>query len=286
MTQISLFLTLHTVDFSNLYSNYYQPTFFNSSQQATTTSALYENDTQPQYNNCYVLDDNADMQNGGGGGGRSSADYVVDHVDDYELGNGRKRTYSGGEDMYGAPKVMRQQAAATSVHDPQQQQQQQQVKQEKDQGYSKGKVQQSLLKGPPGKKIIKQEKDQFAKYEMSVPDIHVPAQTSPSSSTGSGKSFYSKDDLFTDEVPNELFGDDANTLLTNDDTPLLTSANIDLNAGLNFDPNTMTLIPGGGGKLETPSTSKDQQQLVPSDMQVTKFNGKSNATDINKLTSQ
>lgn len=233
---------MFTVDFSNLYSNYYQPTFFNTTSPQATTPTLYDNVNQPQYNNCYVLDDESsgEIHNG-----RKSTDYVVDHVDDYDLGQTspttattggsdliddvsaqqRKRSYSGGEEAYGH-KIMRQQTGATSVHDAQQQQQQmsmgaQRVKLEKDLGYGKGKLppQQSLLKGQTTgqKKVIKQEKDSYGKYEMSVPDIaiNVPAQqasTSPSSSTGSGKSFYSKDDLFTDEVPNELFGEDANTV--------------------------------------------------------------------------
>lgn len=233
---ISIFLHnyLFTVDFSNLYSNYYQPTLFNTSPQATTNPTLYDHANQPQYNNCYVLDDESsgEMHNGG-----KSADYVVDHADDYDLGQAspaaglddvsgqRKRAYSGGKDAAygGANKVIRQQTGATSVHDAQQMSVGAQgVKTEKDLGYGKGKLppQQSLLKGPAtpatNKKVIKQEKDSFSKYEMSVPDITInaPAQvsSSPSSSTGSGKSFYSKDDLFTDEVPNELFGEDANTV--------------------------------------------------------------------------
>ncbi|XP_063703242.1 heat shock factor protein isoform X2 [Culicoides brevitarsis] len=281
-------------DFSNLYSNYYQP------QATTSSSALYDNYTQPQYNNCYVLDDevSGDMHNGG----RKSADYVVDHADDYELGeipngqNGRKRTYSGAEEVYagGAPKVVRQQAGATSVYDAQQTQQRVKTEKADSQAYSsgsKGKTvpqQQSLLKGTSqGKKLIKQEKDQFAKYEMSVPDIVIPAQqtsTSPSSSTGSGKSFYSKDDLFTDEMPNELFGDDANTLLTTDETPLLGAGNVDLNSAITYNPNTMVVIPG---RAETPGTSNGQQVVLSdgSNMQVTKFNGKSNNNDISKLMS-
>lgn len=218
-----LYFSPCTVDISNLYSNYYQPTIFNASTQ-DSTSTLSDIVNQPQYNNCYVLDgeSNEDINNG-----RKSTDYLVDHVDDYDLGemspNGatRKRSYSGGEDVYaGAPKLMRQQTGATSVGGNRMPISGQGVKIEKDFEYGKGKLlpQQSLLKGPGSNKtVIKQEKDHFAKYEMSVPDIatNVPAQksTSPSSSTGSGKSFYSKDDLFTDEVPNELFGEDANTVI-------------------------------------------------------------------------
>lgn len=219
-----LYFSPYTVDISSLYSNYYQPTLFNASPQEPT-STFSDNVNQPQYNNCYVLDDesNGDINNG-----RKSTDYVVDHADDYELGDmpqngiGRKRAYSGGEDLYtgGAPKVVRQQPGATSVHDTQQMPMgTQQVKVEKDMYGGKGTFipQKSLLKGAGGnKKVIKQEKEHFGKYEMSVPDnsVAVPLQTStsPSSSTGSGKSFYSKDDLFSDEVPNELFGEDANTV--------------------------------------------------------------------------
>lgn len=212
-----LYFSPYTVDISSLYSNYYQPALFNASPQEPTSTF--------SDNNCYVLDDenNGDINNG-----RKSTDYVVDHADDYELGDlpqngvGRKRAYSGGEDLYagGAPKVVRQQPDATSVHDTQQiPMGAQQVKVEKDMYGGKGTFipQKSLLKGAGGnKKVIKQEKEQFGKYEISVPDISVPVTTqtatSPSSSTGSGKSFYSKDDLFSDEVPNELFGEDANTV--------------------------------------------------------------------------
>lgn len=232
---ISIFTQLlFTVDICNLYSNLYQPTFFNASSQATT-STLYDNVTQPQYNACYVLDDD---NSGEISNGRKSTDYVVDHVDDYDLGQTspatafedgqqRKRSYSGGEEAYGAKKVIRQQVGSASVHDAQQSLiGAQRVKQEKDLGYGKvpAVAQQSLLKGQKpvttNKKTIKQEKDlySYGKHENSVPDITTTnastqgAATSPSSSNGSGKSFYSKDDLFTDDVPNELFGDDANTV--------------------------------------------------------------------------
>lgn len=77
-------------------------------------------------------------------------------------------------------------------------------------------------------------------------------------------------------------------LLTNDETPLLSAGSIDLNTGAVYDPNVpMVAMPGG--KDQGPSTSNNQQSIVLSDgsnMQIAKFNGKSNNNDITKLTSQ
>lgn len=109
------------------------------------------------------------------------------------VANQRKRTYSGGDDATGGmAKQMR-----TGKHIM-------------GQG---GVQQQSLLRTPtPNQQqqspvmIIKQEQD-YSGNEISVPDIGVTDTSSPVSSTGSGRSFYSKDDLFTEEVPNELFDD-------------------------------------------------------------------------------
>lgn len=109
--------------------------------------------------------------------------------------NQRKRTYSGGDDAAGS--MAKQMRAG---------------KQMMGQG---GVQQQSLLRTPtPNQQQqqpspimnIKQEQD-YSGNEISVPDIGVTDTSSPVSSTGSGRSFYSKDDLFTEEVPNELFDD-------------------------------------------------------------------------------
>lgn len=195
----------------------------NSTQQATNPT-MYDIVNKELYNNCYVLDDDSCSMHSGSdpSNGRKSEDYLVDHIDDLEQAEslsqqqqkeasdvkqefafnldqqrGRKRVYSGGDEMYAAK------TSRKSVDTPSQSGISTQIPIQQ---------QQSLLKGQKsGKNImVKQENDQIG-Y---VPDVtratqRQPAKSSPSSSTGNGKSFYSRDDLFSDEVPSELF--DENT---------------------------------------------------------------------------
>lgn len=213
------------------YSNYnlYQP-------------SLYTSPPYPDFKReNYVLDDDScSLQSGSDpSSGRKSVDYLVDHIDDLDhtnelsppqnlsddtlstplikqefarqqqqnkatgvsataatfAANQRKRTYSGGEE-FNAAKQMRASSGKKIGQ------------------LSVGGQQQNLLRTPtpnqqqpsPAPVTIKQEQD-FVGHEISVPDIGITDTASPVSSTGSGRSFYSKDDLFTDEVPSELFDD-------------------------------------------------------------------------------
>lgn len=64
----------------------------------------------------------------------------------------------------------------------------------------------------------------------------------------------------------------------------MTSGTVDLNPGLTYDMNSsMVAIPSDG---DGPSTSNSVVLADGSNMQVAKFNGKSNTNDLTKLSSQ
>lgn len=178
------------------------------------------------YNASYVLDDDNSLQSGSDpSSGRKSVDYLVDHIDDFEQAElsdtelaamhdnttlktpllrksekqgvnfktiqHNKRPYGSGaaNDEAGTAKKQRvaQQIAAQAAAGG-----------SSNNNKNGGGPQKSLLKGTK----VKQERE----TNDAVPDIIGFNNTSsPVSSTGSGKSFYSKDDLFVEDVPTELF---------------------------------------------------------------------------------
>lgn len=183
------------------------------------------------YNPSYVLDD--DDSNG-----RKSVDYFVDHIDDFESSTEAVPSSNLDKDTLNTPIYPKTQAEVATdfltsqrkrpmldAGSPKMKQARMSAnmkttdtknnKRANMSSTSAIRDQNSLLKAPESKRssndeygqqtvYIKKEQD-YGQSGM-VPDI-ISAQDMLSPATGNGKSFYSKDDLFSDEVPAELFDD-------------------------------------------------------------------------------